>query len=141
MHDRRVGQGAVGPRPVVVGDQHVEAGRARGGHLLDGGDGAVDGDQKPRPARREALHRGRREAVAVVEPAGQVPVHLGAEAPQAADDDRGRADAVDVVVAVDRDPRPRPHVAEDEVHRGRHAAERARRVLVGGLEEGRGGLG
>ena len=56
VDDRRVGQRAVGARAVVVGDDHVDAGRARGGDLLDGGDRAVDGDQQaacraPRAAR------------------------------------------------------------------------------------------
>ena len=53
MHDRRVGQDAVGARAVVIGDDDVEARRARGGDLVDRGDRAVGGDQQPRAAGGE----------------------------------------------------------------------------------------
>ena len=55
-------------------------------------------------ARGEPLHRSLGEAVAIVQPAGDEPVDVGAERAQRADHDRGRADAVDVVVAVHGDP-------------------------------------
>ena len=41
VHHRAVGQ--LRARPVVVGHHHVHPGGARGGHLRDGGDPAVDG--------------------------------------------------------------------------------------------------
>ena len=80
VDDRRVGQRAVGARAWWSVTTHVDAGRARGGDLLDGGDRAVDGDQQLRPARGEPLDRRQRQAVAVVDAAGQVPVDVGPEA-------------------------------------------------------------
>ena len=44
-----------------------------GGDLLDGGDAAVDGDQQAHAALGQPLDRGGREAVALVEAAGQLP--------------------------------------------------------------------
>ena len=135
VHDRRVGQRAVGARAVVVGDHDVHAGRLRRRDLGDGGDRAVDGDQQVGPARGEPLDRRGGEAVAVVDAARQVPVDVGAERPQGADEDRGRADAVHVVVAVDGDPRAARDVAEDHPGAVAEAAEGVERVRVLGGEE------
>ena len=66
-----------------------------------------------RAARGQPLDRRAREPVAVVDPARQVPVDVRAERAQRAHEDRGRADAVDVVVAVDGDPRAALDVLED----------------------------
>jgi hypothetical protein len=135
VHDRGLGQRAVGARGVVVGDHDLHPGSARGGDLLDRGDRAVDRDQQLRPARGEALDRGSGQAVAVVDPARQVPVDVGPEGAQRAHEDRGRGDAVDVVVAVHGDPRAAPDVSED--HRGGvvEPAERLERMSRLGLQE------
>jgi hypothetical protein len=135
VHDRGVRQRAVCAGAVVVGDEHVQPGRPSGGHLLDRGDRAVDGHQQARPARGEALDGGQGQAVAVVQPAGQIPIDLGSEPPQAAHEHRGGAHPVDVVVAVDRDPRAGARVPEHQVHRGVDPVERPRRMLVGRVEE------
>jgi hypothetical protein len=87
----------------MIGDDDVEAGGARGGHLLDGRDRAVDGHEEAGAARGEPLHRGEREPVAVVDPARQVPVDVRAERAQCAHQHRRGAHAIDVVVAVHRD--------------------------------------
>ena len=131
---------------MVVGHDHVDTGSARGRDLLDRGDRAVDGHQQAGAARGEALDGGRREPVAIVDPARQVPVDIGTERSQRADQHGGRTDAVDVVVAVHGDARaafdmgenPRgalaqaaervermPHVRVDERPRGRGIAEPA----------------
>ena len=89
---------------------------ARERDLLDGRDRAVDGDQQPRAARGQPPDGRRREAVAVADAVGQVAVDVGAERAQRAHEDRRRADAVDVVVAVDGDPRA--------------GARRARRIIA-----------
>ena len=117
-------------------------GRLRRRDLGHGGDRAVDGHQQVGPARGEPLDRRGGEAVAVVDAAGQVPVDVGAERPQGADEDRGRADAVDVVVAVDGDPRAARDVAEDHPRAVAQAAEGVERVRVLGGEEAlrRGGI-
>ena len=135
VHDRRGRQPPVGARGVVVGHHDLEPGRARGRHLLDRGDRAVDGHQQVRPALGEPGDGGGGEAVAVVDPARQVPVHLRAQRAQRAHEHRGGRDAVDVVVAVDRDPRAAAGVVED--HRGgvAQAAEGVERMRFGGGEE------
>ena len=142
VHERRVRQRAVRARAVMVGDHDVEPERPRRGHLLDRGDRAVDGDQQVRPARGELVDRGAGEPVAVVDPARQVPVHVGAERAQRAHEDRRRAHAVDVVVAVHGDPRAALDVAVD-VRGGlgepRPLGQRVR-VLRRQERAGRGGL-
>ncbi len=105
VHDRRLRQLPVGARRVMVGDHHLDAELARESHLLDRRDRAVHGDQQPCAPRREPPHGRRVQAIAVACTVGQVEVDVRPQAPQRAHEHRGRADAVDVVVAVDRDPR------------------------------------
>ena len=70
--------------PVVVGDDDVESARLRARDLLDGRDPAVDGQHESAAVVGEPVERLAGEAVTLVEPARQVPVGVGAEAPQAA---------------------------------------------------------
>jgi hypothetical protein len=140
VHDRHLGERAVGARRVVVGDHDLHPRGARGGDLLDRGDRAVDRDQQLRPARGEALDRGGGQAVAVVDPARQIPVDVGAERAQRAHEDRGRRDAVDVVVAVHGDPRAPPDVAEDDRGGLAEPAERLERMRRLRLQEASRGL-
>ena len=135
VDERRGRQRAVGARAVVVGDHDVHPGRARGGDLLDRGDRAVDGDQQVGAARGKALDRGEGEPVAVVDPARQVPVDVRAERAQRAHEDRGRADAVHVVVAVHGDARAAAGVAEDPLRRLGQPRPGRERMQVGGGEE------
>ena len=79
MHDRRGGQDAIGARMMVIRDDHVHPGGARGGDLVDGGDRAVGGQEQLRPALGQPLHGAHGQAVAVLGPARQEPVALGAE--------------------------------------------------------------
>ena len=132
VHDRRGRQPPVGARGVVVGHHDVEPGRARGRHLLDCRDRAVDGHQQVRSALGEPGDGGGGEAVAVVDPARQIPVHLRAQRAQSSHEHRGGGDAVDIVVAVDRDPGAAAGVVED--HRGGvpKAAEGVERMRLGG---------
>jgi hypothetical protein len=119
----------------MVADNHVQPGRAGRGHLLDRGDAAVDGHQQADAAAGKALDRGGREPVAVVEAAGQLPDGIGAEGAQRADEDRGGADAVDVVVAEHGDARAARQVTADQLDRGGDPGQRERIVaLVGGKE-------
>jgi hypothetical protein len=76
MHDRRVGQGAVGARRVVIGDDDVHPRRPGQRDLLHRRDRAVGGEQQPRAAGREALDRCGVEPVAVLAAAGQEPIDL-----------------------------------------------------------------
>ncbi len=132
------GQHAVGAWGVVVGDHDVEAGRARRGDLLDRGDRAVDGDQQVGPACGEPLDGRGGEPVAVVDAARQVPVDIGVERAQRAHEHGRGRHPVDVVVAVDGDPRPALDVRQDAVRGLPQAAERGQRMaLLGGQERAR----
>ena len=135
VHDRGVRQRAVGARGVVVGDHDVEPRGARGGDLLDRRDRAVDRDQQVGPAGSELLDGRGGEPVAVVDPAREVPVDLRAERAQCPHEDGGRGHAVDVVVAMHRDPRLPRDVPEDVLRGGAQAAERVERMAVGAGEE------
>ena len=67
VNDRAVRQAAVGPRRVVVGDDHVEASRPCELHLIHGGYRAVDGEQQLAVASGEPPHGFLRQAVSVVD--------------------------------------------------------------------------
>jgi hypothetical protein len=135
VHDRRVRQPAVGARRMVVGHHDVESGRARRGDLLHRRDRAVHGDEQLRPARGKPLDGRHREAIAVVDPARQVPVDVGAQRPQRADEHGGRAHPVDVVVPVHGDTRATLHVREDRRRALAQPAERVERMADVRLQE------
>ena len=119
----------------MVRDDDVEPRGAGGGDLVDRGDRAVDRDEQLRPARGEPLDRAEREPVAVVDPAREIPVDVGADRAQRAHEHRGRAHPVDVVVAVDRDPRAAAGVVEDARRALAQAAERVERMAHARVEE------
>ena len=135
VDDGRVGQPAVGARRVVVGHHHGQAGGARGGDLVHRGDRAVHRHEQFRPAGGEALDGGEGEAVAVVDPARQVPVDRRPERAQRPHQHGGGADAVDVVVPVHGDTGPARHMAADQVGGVPEAAEGVQRVRDLGGEE------
>ena len=68
MDHRAVRQHVAGP--VMVGDDHVHAKRARVLDLLDRADAAVGGDEQARAASMQVFDRRARQAVAVVHAAG-----------------------------------------------------------------------
>ena len=104
---------------MVIGDDHLEPARLRAGDLLDGGDPAVDRQDEPDALVRQSLERLARDAVALLEPARQMPADVRAELTQDEHGERGRADAVDVVVAVDADPLPALDRGADPLDGGR----------------------
>src|SRR5262249_21046303 len=109
--DRAVGQ--LVSRPVVVADDDLEPEPLRLGDLLDGRDPAVDGQDEAATLVGEARQRLAREPVALLESTRQMPVDVGSEIAERRYRERRRADAVDVVVAVDADPLPgRERVAD-----------------------------
>ncbi len=130
VHDRGPRQHPVRARRVVVADHDLEAQRERGLDLLHRGHAAVHAHQQRGPARGEALDRGPVEPVAVAGAVGQVPVHVGTEAPQRRHHHGRRADPVDVVVAVHRDPPALVDVARDARHRRPDPLEQAGVVLL-----------
>ena len=133
MDDRAVGQRLAGL--VVVGDDDRDPGRLDGCDLGGRGDSAVDRHQQTALALLERLHRGRAESVAVGEAIRDQPVALGAGSPQRCDHDRGRADPVDVVVAVDGDPLSGLDRREDPPNRRVDPVEQLRLMALGGREE------
>ena len=134
MQDRAVGQLLGGL--VVVGDDHLDPGRLGRGHLGDRADPAVDGDQQRGAAPGQFPDRRRGEPVAVVQAAGDQPVAVRSELAQGRDQDRGRADAVDVVVAVHGDPPAIGDRGADPIGDLGHRVEAERIVVVGRFEEG-----
>ena len=91
----------------------------------------------PRAASRSTVAGG--EAVAVVDAARQVPVDVGAERAQRAHEHGRRAHAVDVVVAVDGDPRAALDVRRGSAPRPRAGPPNASSgcALLGGEERAR----
>ena len=125
--DDRAGRQLVA-RPVVVGDDDVEPELARVRDLLDRGHAAVDGQHEADALAGQPGQRLAGDAVALVEAARQVVRHVRAELAQDEHRERGRADAVGVVVAVDADPRPRRDRRADRLAGLAHVAERERVV-------------
>ena len=104
--DDRAGRERLG-RPVVVGDDDLEAERSRMLDLRDGGDAAVDGEHEVEALLGEPRQRAGVQAVALLEARRQMPGDVGVQLAQEEDGERGRADAVGVVVAVHADARAR----------------------------------
>ena len=98
-----VGRGQGGGEVMVVGDDQLQPEVAGMLRLRDRRDPAVDRDHEAHALRRQRRERLGVEAVALFLPARHVPRGLGVERLQAADEDRGGAHAVGIVVAVDRD--------------------------------------
>ena len=115
-------------RSMVVRDDDLEPALAGLGDLLDGRDPAVDGEDEADAVVREARQRLPRDAVALLEPARQVPHDVGAELPEKEDGQRRRADAVDVVVAVHADPNALRDGGADPADGHLHVSEQGRVV-------------
>ena len=90
-------------RLVMIGDDQLHAEPGRLVRFVEAGDAAIDGDDDVGAVLGELLQRLVVEAVAVVEAVRHVELDLGIEQVQAGQQDRGRGDAVHVVVAVDAD--------------------------------------
>jgi hypothetical protein len=119
--DRAVGERVSGP--VVVGDDDLEPEPARTCDLCDGRDPAVDGEDELDPVGGQPFERLAVQAVALVEAARQVPGDVRVELAQEQDGERGRADPVGVVVAVDADPLARRDRGTQRGDRLAHVAE------------------
>ena len=66
------------------------------------------------------------EVVAIVQPIGDEGVDIGACGPQGAGQQRGRALAIDIVVAVNQNDCPRAHGSHNDLDGGRHPGEAKR---------------
>ena len=103
IHDD-VGGGQRRARQVMIGDQHLDAARARRGDAGIAGDAVVDGDDERRRALGGEPHDLRREPVAELEAVRHQEIDRR-ETPgaQAAHDERGARGAVGIEVADDED--------------------------------------
>ena len=133
VQDRAVGQSVAGQ--MVIRDDHVDAGRPRRGDFVDRADPAVCGDQQPGAALGQPLHGRHRHSVAVLLAPGDQPVAVTAQLADGADRDRGRADAVDVVVPVNGHMQPGGDGGANPFADGRHRPEQQRIVTLVRVEE------
>ena len=133
--ERAIGQLLTGT--MVVRDDDVEPELSRARNLVDGSDSTVDRHHEPEALLGNPCERLLGDAVPLLEAAREMPLDIGSELAQDDDRKRRRADAVDVVVAVDADPCPGRNRVADHVARRPHVTERVRVVRDGlGGEEG-----
>ncbi len=117
---------------MVVRHDDLEAERLRLCDLVDCGDPAVDREDEADTLSRETGERLARDAVALFEPTREMPHHVRVELAEEENCERGRADAVHVVVAVDADPLPGCDSSADAFHGNGHVAQQ-QRVVPGQL--------
>ena len=112
----------------MVGDDQIHAELARALRGVGAANPAVHRDHEAHAVGVQPLDRRGLQAVPVAEPLGQKVHDVAAEELQrAAQDHRGR-DAVDVVVAVNRNPLVVRHRREHTIDRHAHSGERHRIV-------------
>ena len=119
--DRAVGKLVAGP--VVVGDDDLQPERPCFGDLGHRSDSAVDRDDEAAFLPRETRERVDRDAVSLLETTREVPVDVCAERAEDGDGERGRADAVGVVVAMDADPLASGNCPANRVTRLGHVSQ------------------
>ena len=90
---------------VVIGDDELEPDLARVLRLMDRRHSAVDGHDRLDPLAAQRVERLAVQSVALCDPVRHIGAHrrVRRDRPQHVPEDRRRHDAVDVVVAVDRD--------------------------------------
>ncbi len=141
--DHRQGRRQLGLRFVVVGDDEVDAELAGTARRLGAPDATVHRHDHAHAVGVQPLHRRGLQAVAVPHPFGDEVRDVTSEQFQRATQDDRRGHAVDVVVAVDRDPLPALERGAQPIDRGPHVGEAIRVVQLGELriEEPVGRLG
>ena len=108
---------------MVVGDDDLQPERPCFGDLGHRSDPAVDRDHEAAFLPRETRERVDRDAVSLLETTREVPVDVCAERAEDGDGERGRADAVGVVVAMDADPLARGNCPANRVTRLGHVSQ------------------
>src|SRR5919204_3062637 len=108
---------------MVIRHDDLEPQGPRRSDLLDRGDPTVDGDDEPASLFGETREGLARYPVSLVEAAREMPRNVGPELAQCQDGERGGADAVRVVVAVDADRLPGGDRAPDRLARRGHVSE------------------
>ena len=114
----------------MVGDDEVDPELARALGRIVPADAAVDRHDDIDLVGMEPIDRGRLEPVAVAQPFGNEVDHLPAEHLERPPQDDGRGDAVDVVVAVDRDPLAARQRPLEPRHGAVHVRQQKRVVQV-----------
>ena len=102
VDDRNRGR-HLGRHPVVIRDDDVDPGPARGRDLGAARAAHVHGDDQPPAAGPRQLHGAQREPVAVFQAAGHVPGRVDPQASERPDHDRHAREAVRVEIADDKD--------------------------------------
>jgi hypothetical protein len=110
-----------GGNGVVVDDDHVHAELAGACDLGDAGDAAVERDEEPGPLAGDALDGAGVESVPLVDAVRNVGLRWSADGVEEEGEERGGADAVDVVVAVEGDLLSLDDGAGEPLHGGGHA--------------------
>ena len=121
-HCRGGGEGV--PGEVMIGDDHVASRGARRAHRLQRPDAAVAGDDEARAHPLRLRQARGPEVVTVAQPVRHERVHRGAGAREHPREQRRRALAIHVVVAVHEDGDP-------AAHRGRHQRDGRAHVRPG----------
>ncbi len=135
--DHREGPRERTAREVMVADDQVHAHRPQRVRRRMGGRPAVAGEHHARTETLRRCHAGRPEVVAVAHPVGDEGLDHAAEATERRRHQGGRADAVDVVVAVDHHRLAAAHRVGEPVRRAREVGHRLGRLdlLEGGAQE------
>ena len=120
-----------GVRLVVVGDDQVDAERARVVGRFGGPDAAVDGDDEPGAVRVQTFDCRRLQAVSVAQTFRNEVHDVGAEQFERSTQDHGRRHAIDVVVAMDGDAFLAGDGAEDAFDGLAHVGQQKRIVQIG----------
>ena len=103
---------------VMIGDDQFETEVSRERRFLDAANAAIDGDDQPlRVFLVKLPHRVAVQAIALFQAMRDVVIDRRIREPQAVPKNTRRGDAIDVVVAVDRDPPPRLHRRDDTIGR------------------------
>ena len=117
-HRRRPGQAVF--TGVVVGDDQVHPQLPGIVGLVQGGDATVHRDNKPHPLAGLGGHGLPVQAIALLQPPGDIGLHIGPQVQQKLGQQAGGGDAVHVIVAVDGDGLPvvdgPPHPGSSFVH-------------------------
>ena len=119
-----------GIRFVMVRDDQIDAQFAGAPRRVSATDAAIDRNDQRHAFGMQSVDRCWLQPVAVLETLRDEVDHIGAEQFERAPQDDGGGDAVDVVVAVDRDPLAVGDRAHDPLDRDLHVGERHRIVQL-----------
>jgi len=115
---------------MMVGDDQIDTELARAARRVGAADAAVDRDDERHAFGVESFDGHRLQAVSVAHALGNEMHDVPAEHLQRAPQNHGRGDAVDVVIAVDRNPFLPRHRGQNAIDGHSHVGQRHRIVQV-----------